>query len=119
MRSLVGGAAAATAIVLATASMAAAEISPLDATDPLDPPLYYCPGSLDGGASGAVTDTEHTRVLGNVALPPGVTQHRVTIDGVSTVVNEADPADSPEAAVFVHGNPGSSRDWDDLLAATG
>jgi pimeloyl-ACP methyl ester carboxylesterase len=26
------------------------------------------------------------------------------------------PQDSSEAVVFVHGNPGSSRDWDDLLS---
>jgi len=29
------------------------------------------------------------------------------------------PSDATEAVVFIHGNPGSSRDWDDLLTRTG
>jgi pimeloyl-ACP methyl ester carboxylesterase len=43
----------------------------------------------------------------------------VVVDGVRAPVREAGPEDSEEAVVFVHGNPGSSRDWDDLLARTG
>jgi len=34
-------------------------------------------------------------------------------------VSSAGPRQAGEAVVFVHGNPGSSRDWDDLLDRTG
>jgi pimeloyl-ACP methyl ester carboxylesterase len=34
-------------------------------------------------------------------------------------VSSAGPGDATEAVVFVHGNPGSSRDWDDLVSRTG
>ena len=43
----------------------------------------------------------------------------VVVDGVRAPVREAGPERSEEAVVFVHGNPGSSRDFDALLAATG
>ena len=43
----------------------------------------------------------------------------VCVAGVRSPVLEAGPAGSPEAAVFVHGNPGSSRDWEDLLRRVG
>jgi pimeloyl-ACP methyl ester carboxylesterase len=35
---------------------------------------------------------------------------------LSVPVSAAGPDDSEEAVVFVHGNPGSRRDWDDLLS---
>jgi pimeloyl-ACP methyl ester carboxylesterase len=35
--------------------------------------------------------------------------------GVRTEVAEVGPADASEAVVFLHGNPGSHHDWDDLL----
>ena len=41
------------------------------------------------------------------------------VGGVRTPLREAGPADAPEAVVFLHGNPGSSADWEPLLAATG
>jgi pimeloyl-ACP methyl ester carboxylesterase len=41
------------------------------------------------------------------------------VHGVRTVVREAGPADEREAVVFVHGNPGSSADWEPLLGAVG
>lgn len=41
------------------------------------------------------------------------------VDGVRSPTLEAGPADAPEAAVFVHGNPGSTSDWEDLVRATG
>jgi pimeloyl-ACP methyl ester carboxylesterase len=44
---------------------------------------------------------------------------RVAVQGVDAPALEAGPADSPEAVVFVHGNPGSSRDWSALVAAAG
>jgi pimeloyl-ACP methyl ester carboxylesterase len=40
----------------------------------------------------------------------------VTVDGVRSPVLEGGPAGDEEAVVFVHGNPGSSRDWESLAA---
>lgn len=48
-------------------------------------------------------------------LPAGVASTRPTIDGLVTPVSSVGEAESGEAVVFVHGNPGSRRDWDDLL----
>lgn len=48
-------------------------------------------------------------------LPAGVAQSRLHVDGVAVPVSSAGPPDSSEAVVFVHGNSGSRRDWDDLL----
>ena len=49
-------------------------------------------------------------------LPAGVTGERKTIDGLSIPVSSTGDPDAAEAIVFVHGNPGSRRDWDDLLS---
>ncbi len=49
-------------------------------------------------------------------LPAGVTGDRATIDGLSVPVSSTGDAGASEAIVFVHGNPGSRRDWDDLLS---
>lgn len=43
----------------------------------------------------------------------------VTVAGVRSPTLEAGPPDAPEAAVFVHGNPGSTHDWARLVEATG
>ena len=43
----------------------------------------------------------------------------VTVDGVRSPTIEAGPADATEAAVFVHGNPGSTDDWAALVERTG
>lgn len=75
----------------------------------------YCTPA--GGALGPSTDAEHTVLLGDPPLPRGVRQTRLTVDGVSTPVTQAGPAHTSEAIVFVHGNPGSSRDFDGLVAA--
>ena len=48
-------------------------------------------------------------------LPAAVSGTRVEVEGIGTPVSSVGDAHSPEAVVFVHGNPGSSRDWDDLL----
>jgi pimeloyl-ACP methyl ester carboxylesterase len=77
--------------------------------------LEYCTPA--GGPLGAVTDAEHTVLLGDQPLPPGVRRSRESVDGVSTPVLQAGPATATEAVVFVHGNPGSSRDFDQLIAA--
>ncbi len=43
----------------------------------------------------------------------------VVVRGVRSPVEQAGPADAEEAVVFVHGNPGSGRDWEDLLPRVG
>jgi pimeloyl-ACP methyl ester carboxylesterase len=48
-----------------------------------------------------------------------VREASVTIDGIRSPVREVGPADCSEAMVFVHGNPGSSRDWDNLMRRVG
>jgi pimeloyl-ACP methyl ester carboxylesterase len=104
------GAVAALASVLALASAATAL-----ADDP--DPTMYCVG--DGGPLGAATAAEHTVLVGDPKLPRGVRERRIEVKGVSTRITEAGPPDADEAVVFVHGNPGSARDWDDLVAANG
>jgi pimeloyl-ACP methyl ester carboxylesterase len=49
-------------------------------------------------------------------LPAGVASSKVVVDGLAVPVSSAGPAESAAAVVFVHGNPGSRRDWDDLLS---
>lgn len=43
----------------------------------------------------------------------------VRVAGVRTLVRDTGPAGAPEAVVFVHGNPGSSEDFDALLPHVG
>ena len=43
----------------------------------------------------------------------------IVVDGVRSPVVEAGPADSAEAIVFVHGNPGVAEDWLALLEPAG
>ncbi|PYO28249.1 MAG: alpha/beta hydrolase [Gemmatimonadetes bacterium] len=43
--------------------------------------------------------------------------HEIRVNGVRSPVLEGGPSESPEAVVFVHGNPGSTRDWQPLTAA--
>src|SRR3954447_3055797 len=97
-------------VVALVAAPAAAAQSAGDATG-------YCTG--DGGPEGRATDAEHTVLLGEAPLPAGVRSSRATVGGVSTRVLQAGPAWSEDAVVFVHGSPNSSRDWDDLMAASG
>ncbi len=49
----------------------------------------------------------------------GVRRSELHVDGVRTPLREAGPPDAREAVVFLHGNPGSSADWEPLLAAVG
>ena len=44
---------------------------------------------------------------------------QVIANGLRSPLREVGPPDDPEAVVFVHGNPGSSEDWTDLLGALG
>jgi pimeloyl-ACP methyl ester carboxylesterase len=46
-------------------------------------------------------------------------RRRLVAGGIRTPLIEAGPRDATEAVVFVHGNPGSSADWADLVARTG
>ena len=49
-----------------------------------------------------------------------MTRHaEISVGGVRSPVLEAGPEAPEEAAVFVHGNPGSTQDWARLLEATG
>jgi pimeloyl-ACP methyl ester carboxylesterase len=89
------------------------------AGDPQHDSLIYCDEGADGGATGAVTDAEHNVIVGDLPLPANVQRFQATVDGISTPVMEAGPPDAQEAVVFIHGNPGSSRDFDQLVSATG
>jgi pimeloyl-ACP methyl ester carboxylesterase len=107
---------------LLLACAAAAALAPVPATSAQVPPqggdpTLYCQG--DGGPLGIATDAEHTVLVGDPPLPPGVRTGRVNVNGVSTRVQEAGPPGADTAVVFLHGHPGSSRDWDDLQAASG
>src|SRR6202030_475766 len=44
---------------------------------------------------------------------------RLQVRGLHSPMLEAGPQEAREAVVFVHGNPGSSSDWQELVAATG
>jgi pimeloyl-ACP methyl ester carboxylesterase len=44
---------------------------------------------------------------------------RITVGGLSAPMIEAGPEGASEAVFFVHGNPGSSHDWDALVDAVG
>jgi pimeloyl-ACP methyl ester carboxylesterase len=99
--------------VLCTIAVAA---SPAAAADG----ALYCDGALDGGLAGAVTDAEQPAArVGDPPLPAGVTERRLDVGGIATRLLEAGPSSADEAVVFVHGNPGSARDFDVLLASTG
>jgi pimeloyl-ACP methyl ester carboxylesterase len=50
-------------------------------------------------------------------LPSGIGERVIDLAGVRTPVLEAGPRSDPSAVVFVHGNPGSSRDFLGLMAA--
>jgi len=43
----------------------------------------------------------------------------ISVDGVGSTLLEAGPEGASEAAVFVHGNPGSTHDWARLVEAVG
>lgn len=50
-------------------------------------------------------------------MSAAVERSRVTVAGTSTRLLQAGPAEASEAVVFVHGNPGSADDWEQLIAA--
>ena len=47
--------------------------------------------------------------------PQSLRTPELRVAGICTVLREAGPAHDREAAVFIHGNPGSSADWASLL----
>lgn len=47
------------------------------------------------------------------------TRTRLDVGGIHTRVVSAGPGDASEAVVFVHGNPGSADDWQQLVEAGG
>jgi pimeloyl-ACP methyl ester carboxylesterase len=48
-----------------------------------------------------------------------VTERRLDVDGIATRLLEAGPSAADEAVVFIHGNPGSARDFDPLMTSAG
>lgn len=104
-RRLIRGLCAASALV-ATLSPAGAPAAAQDA--------LYCAGAL-----GALNDVEHVVRAGDPPLPDGVGERRLEVDGVATRLVEAGPSAADEAVVFLHGNPGSARDFDVLVASVG
>lgn len=49
----------------------------------------------------------------------GTKQREVVVGGVRSPVRQSGPSDAGEAVLFLHGNPGSSEDWAELVEATG
>jgi len=47
------------------------------------------------------------------------TDRQIAVAGLHTRLLEAGPGDASEAVVFVHGNPGSARDWEYLVRRVG
>jgi pimeloyl-ACP methyl ester carboxylesterase len=119
MRAVTRRARALVPALAALAAAAPATAAPGDATDPVDSPAAYCDGAPDGGRLGATTDAEHERILPEPKLPAGVSRRAVRIGKLRTLLLEAGPRGGDEAVVFVHGNPGSSLDWLDLVARVG
>jgi pimeloyl-ACP methyl ester carboxylesterase len=103
--------------LLALAVLAVLAPASAAAQQPSGDPTLYCQG--DGGPLGIASDAEHTVALGEAPLPPGLRASRISVNGVETRVIEAGPAAADTAVVFVHGHPGSARDFDDLQAASG
>ena len=123
VRGIAGGRQGSAIILAAVLAALALAVAPGRAgalPDPVHDALLYCNGSLDGGTSGAATtDREHTVLVGDPPLPANVRQFRTTADGISTRVTEAGPSNAREAVVFIHGNIGSSRDFDALVSSAG
>ena len=68
------------------------------------------------GRDGAPTEMPAGRHSEGPPPPISVERGRIEVDGLRTPVSSVGDPGAEEAVVFVHGNPGSSRDWDDLLS---
>ncbi len=99
------------------AALAAAVTATANAYHPVDAGKE--PTAICSDLAAGTIDIEHDRIVPEPPLPTGVRRARITVDGIGTVVHEAGPGTGDRAVVFLHGYPGSSRDWDDLLASTG
>jgi len=52
-------------------------------------------------------------------VPTTPVRARVAVDGLTSEVSTAGPPDAGTAVVFLHGNPGTGRQWDRLAAQVG
>lgn len=55
----------------------------------------------------------------SAAAHAAVSRTRIEVVGARPRLLQAGPEDAVEAVVFVHGNPGSADDWEELVAAVG
>lgn len=53
------------------------------------------------------------------AASTAIRKRRLAVDGASTRLIEAGPEDATTAVAFLHGNPGTSEDWEPLVGAVG
>ncbi|HVO52830.1 MAG TPA: alpha/beta hydrolase [Solirubrobacterales bacterium] len=53
-----------------------------------------------------------------MSVASAVEHSRIAVAGAEPRLLQAGPAESSEAVVFVHGNPGSADDWEALIGAT-
>lgn len=53
------------------------------------------------------------------AASAAVRKRRLSVAGASSRLVEAGPEEAPTAVAFLHGNPGSSDDWEPLVSAVG
>jgi 2-polyprenyl-6-methoxyphenol hydroxylase-like FAD-dependent oxidoreductase/pimeloyl-ACP methyl ester carboxylesterase len=61
----------------------------------------------------------HNSDTGLTTTASGLRHLEIQVAGLRSRVIEAGPPGADEAVVFVHGNPGSSRDWEDLASRVG
>ena len=58
-------------------------------------------------------------MMSTTSMTAAALQHRsIYVAGIHSPVLESGPPEAEEAVVFVHGNPGSSQDWIDLMRRT-
>jgi pimeloyl-ACP methyl ester carboxylesterase/2-polyprenyl-6-methoxyphenol hydroxylase-like FAD-dependent oxidoreductase len=89
-------------------------------------PRILVPALLRGRARGSDTPPTATplgqwapEAAGQPVAGGGMRTGEVKVAGIQSPVLEAGPPAAEEAVVFVHGNPGSSRDWEGLAATVG
>jgi pimeloyl-ACP methyl ester carboxylesterase len=58
-------------------------------------------------------------LAGGASKMTTISTRELTVEGVRTPYLETGPTGSPEAVVFVHGNPGSGEDWRPLMSQVG
>ncbi|MGH3363605.1 MAG: hypothetical protein ACRDOW_02665, partial [Nocardioidaceae bacterium] len=55
----------------------------------------------------------------DVAVTAAVAKSTLEVGGIRTLLMSGGDPSAQEAVVFIHGNPGSSEDWVDLVEAVG